>query len=158
MTCLVSRACKNTGDIVPWGFDFTGYLTNEWSEGTVFLVGDVIRPADSTGYEYISSGGQSGSSEPRWPRTLASTVTDGSITWTAQAISNDSLRTTIDTSVWFAPTDISISVEQVYDTDGMQMTSALIGGGVAGESYDVLNTVTFDDGSVEVSIIRVSVE
>ncbi|HEX4439517.1 MAG TPA: putative Ig domain-containing protein [Thermoanaerobaculia bacterium] len=61
-----------------------------WTASTAFAAGVVVRPASGfnspngfRGFNFQSSGGTSGASEPVWPTTIGATVTDGTITWTA---------------------------------------------------------------------------
>lgn len=168
MSCrIVKKVCKTEDETKRWSFDYAGFnqesgewgfLARVWSPGMISAADLTIRPSLPTGYEYVSSGGQSGQTEPRWPKTLGGTVVDGSVTWTAQAISNDSLVTFISVSEWGADTGITADSETLVATDGVQVTTIFVSGGTAGELYDVSNVVTLDDGSVEESVLRVSVE
>lgn len=168
MACRITRkACKTANETQQWAFDYAGYdqdsgswgfLVRVWSPGTVFAADVVVRPTYPTGFEYVATAGQTGQTEPRWPTTVAGTVTDGSVTWTAQEISNDSLTTTIDSSAWSADTGINVDNDSLETGNGKQMTSAHISGGAIGEIYDVANVITLADGTVEESVLRVTVE
>jgi len=61
-----------------------------WAANTAFANGVAVRPTSSfsqpngfRGFNFQSSGGTSGATEPAWPTTIGATVTDGTITWTA---------------------------------------------------------------------------
>ena len=63
---------------------------NVWLAGTAFAAGAVVRPTQSfnqgngfRGFNFQSSGGTSGGTEPTWPTAIGATVLDGTITWTA---------------------------------------------------------------------------
>ena len=159
MTCVIAKDCKTADEVADGGFDYSPDLVVNWAAGTIFAEGDSIRPTDPTGFQYIASGnGQSGDCEPFWPQYLGGTVRDGSLLWTATAIGNESLRTTIDTSVWAEATStITISNDVIVNTDGKQATAAMFAGGVSGETYDIVNTVTMLDGSVEVATLRLRI-
>jgi hypothetical protein len=167
MTCRVlQEVCKTAAEVKRWGFDYVrnpatgtlGFLANGWRPGQYFPALSAALPTKVfTGLQYSSSGGWAGTIEPRWPATVGATITDGSITWTAEAVSNDSVKATIVDSEWDAPADITITDEQIENTAGRQVVSALIAGGTAGRKYEVKNTVTLSDGAVEVSILEVSV-
>jgi hypothetical protein len=159
MGCRITvTACKTAGEAKPQGFNYTDFLTNRWESGTIYAAGERIRPLTATGFQYSSSGGQSASEEPSWPTTLGGTVTDGSITWTAQAITNDSLRATISSSAWAASSsDITIAGETSVNTGGSQVVTALISGGTAGRRYEITNTVTLSDSSIEQSVLRLRI-
>ena len=80
------------------------------------------------------------------------------MTWTAEAISNDSLLTTIASSVWQSfDSALTVSDDLLVNTGGAQVATAQVSGGVSGSDYEVLNTVTLADDSVEESRLLVEV-
>ena len=167
MACRITKTvCKTESETKPWGFDYAGYdadagrwgfLARVWTPGTAFDSGVAVRPSLPTGLQYSSSGGHSGANEPRWPTALGGTVTDGSITWTAEAIDNDSLRATITDSDWTAEMGITVDNDATTNTNGLQIVSAQVSGGTSGETYLVSNVVTLSDGTAEESVLKVSV-
>jgi hypothetical protein len=168
MSCRITKkVCKTEGETKRWAFDYAGYdtdtgawafLVNGWSQGTIFVSDATIRPTFPTGFQYSSGGGQSGQIEPRWPTTIGGTVADGSITWTCEAIGNDSLDATISSSTWLAETGITAANDDLANTGGVQLASIEVSGGTAGNTYWVANTVTLSDGTIEESVLEVSVE
>jgi len=56
-----------------------------WQASTAYSLGAVVRPTTPNGFWYqCETAGTSGSSEPTWPTTDQSTVTDGTVTWRAK--------------------------------------------------------------------------
>jgi hypothetical protein len=168
MTCrILQKVCKTDAEVKRYGFDYVrdpqtgelGFLANGWRPGQIYPADAVVLPTISrNGLQYVSSGGQSGTREPSWPQLAGDEVTDGSVTWTAETISNDSCTATIVDSTWSADdSSITIDDELLVNTGGVQATSALVGGGVVGLKYVVTNTVTLSDGAVEESALQVSI-
>ena len=53
-----------------------------WAASTAYSVDDIVKPITENGYLYrCTVGGTSDSSEPSWPTTFSTTVTDGGVTW-----------------------------------------------------------------------------
>ncbi len=147
-TCVSPlKACQRSNEKLDYAFDLLIELSRVWEANTEFATGVRVRPSTTrlqTGFEYISSGGQtSGAREPRWPKVDGETVVDGSITWTTAALSLDSLRDRISTVVWSAEDPlIAISDDVIGDDAGQQLATAWIAGGEDGETYDVLAFIT----------------
>ena len=56
-----------------------------WTASTAYVLTDVCRPTTSNGFVYVvTTAGTSGSTQPTWPTTAGSTVTDGTVVWTCQ--------------------------------------------------------------------------
>ena len=160
MACrVVDHTCKTEVERKPWTIDYSmRFLARFWAPGTVYAADIRVRPRTPTGFQYVSSGGQSGSREPRWTDiVVGDELDDGSITWTAEAISNDSLVATIASSTWAAEADLTVDTDAIVNTDGVQQTSAQFVGGTAGGTYDATNTVTLSTGAIEESIVEVEV-
>lgn len=160
MTCpttIVGEACLNVGEKEPRELNLTDVCARTWQAGRVYAAGTRVRPdRRPTGFEYEATAGQTGAREPKWPTVAEATVVDGSITWTARAISNASLSRTIVSATWDAPSGITLSNEFVTNTDGAQRVLAYIQADVSG-NYQVKATVTFSDPSVEAYILQVTV-
>lgn len=135
-------------DDTDWHYvDFEHALRNKWKPGTNFAATTCIRPTKPDGYQYESAGGVSGAREPRWG---SATVSDGSITWTRQAISTTSLRTTLSgVPTWDADAGITVSDEGV---DG-QKAKAKIAGGTDQQDYTVLVQATLADGTTKTATV-----
>jgi len=86
------------------GTDFNGYIyvvaeyddTNvyhhylddpgAWAASTAYNLGDFRRPTTPNGFRYeVTTAGTSGGSEPAWPTTVGTTVTDGTVVWTCRS-------------------------------------------------------------------------
>ena len=152
MSCRIDQSlCKTAAEVKLKGWDYTGFLAKVWTASTIYLTDEVVRPKRANGFQYrASSDGQSGPSAPNFTARDGALVADGTVVWVAEAIDNASLRATIAASVWTASdTSVTISDESVDSTGGRQRTSANIGGGAAGETYTVINTVTMSDNTIE---------
>jgi hypothetical protein len=56
-------------------------LNTTWSPGAGYLLNSLVTPRSSNGHGYICTvAGTSGTTEPAWPTTLGSTVSDGGVT------------------------------------------------------------------------------
>ena len=159
MACrVVDQTCKTEVERKPWTIDYSRFLSRFWAPGTVFNADVRVRPRTPTGFQYVSSGGQSGSREPRWTDlTLGGEFEDGSITWTAEAIGNESLIATLALSTWTAEAPMTVDTDSMVNTGGVQTTSVQMVGGTLGTTYDVTNTVTLSTGAIEESIVEVEV-
>jgi hypothetical protein len=162
MACVYTvEKCQKAGENRPYGFDWTVFLANLWRANSPFAVDDRVRPSTEqkhTGFEYSSSGGQSsGKREPVWPTTLGGTVVDGSITWTAAAMSTDGLLETIVTSTWTVPDEITDTTDAVVNEAGRQATSVFLASATPGE-YEIVNEIVTSSGAEYQAIITLTVE
>lgn len=152
------KVCKKAGAVKLWGFDYKESLANLWEPNRYYAPGVKVRPTQPNGFQAVSTGGTTALGEPRWPKTNGGTVNDGSTGWTMEPIGNGSLRTTIVTSVWTADAGIVVSAGTTVNTNGEQSTNAQVSSGTADAVYDVRNTVTFADGTIEISTLEVTVQ
>ena len=167
MACrILQKVCKTFAESKQWGFDYVrdpetgalGFLARAWRAGQVYPANVVVLPNRAFfGLQFSSSGGQSGRKEPNWPTSDGATVVDGSITWTAEELSNDGLQSTIVTSDWEADTGLTLASEELTNTNGVQRTSAIVSGGAPGRKYEVRNIITLSNGAVEESALLVEV-
>jgi hypothetical protein len=162
MTCVYTvEKCQKAGENRPYGFDWTVFLANRWRANTPFAVGDRVRPTTElkhTGFEYASSGGQSnGKKEPSWPKVLAGTVLDGSIRWTAVAMSTDGLLETIVTSTWTVPGAVTDTTDAVASEAGRQATSVFLASATPGE-YEIVNEIVTSSGAEYQAVITLTIE
>lgn len=154
--CIIKQSvCKAAGETRSWGFNLALYFSRKWTKITPFAASVAIKPSKEglqTGYEYVSSGGVSGSAEPRWPsaKDIAAgknTVRDGSIVWTARAITEDSLFERIDTVAWDVDAGITFVEAAVVDEAAMQATGGKFSTGTQGEQYDATALITTTQGN-----------
>lgn len=143
------------GERVDFAIEWAGWLANRWLSGYAYSAGVKVRPAKSTGYQYTSTAGVTGSSEPKWPTTVGSTVSDGSITWTCAAIDSTSLATSISNSVWAADTPLSVPLVSLTGTNATVQVS-VPSDCVDGEYY-VRNTLTLANATTKKGTLLVRV-
>lgn len=161
MTCdlalLDEPLCLGVGGVEPVDINLVPACATKWEPGRVYAAGIRVRPdRRPAGFEYEATAGQTGAREPRWPTTEGSTIADGSITWTARAISNQSLSRTISTAAWEAPAGVTVVTSSVVNAAGAQRAIAYLQGDAAGQ-YNVVVTLTFSDGSVLKRNLQVTV-
>ena len=141
-------APKRAFDDVPIEVDWHDYLANTRQPGMAYSADARVRPlrADATGLQYrcTTAGVTSGqpSARLRWPTTAGGTVTDGSVVWTAEALTSASLRTTISSSSWPAVNGLTIADQGSVDLKH----SANVAGGKSGQRYEVKHRVTLANG------------
>lgn len=153
MTCDTEKGApyvevpvKRSFDEVPVEVDWHDYLARVRQHGTAYTVGDRVRPLrkDATGLQYncTTAGVTSGKPLVRWPTTIGGTVTDGTVVWTAEAVTTQSLRTTISSDDWPAVTGLTLGTESSSDL----RYQVMVGSGVSGQSYEVKHRVTLANG------------
>jgi hypothetical protein len=157
------RDCKRQGERKDWGFNWTHELARKWKPDQPYALAIAVRPTGKdgqTGLEYlVTTAGQTGSEEPEWPLDSGDTVTSGTVTFTAQAISTASLEDSIDTSTWAAVEPaITVDDEDISATAGLQQTSAFVAGGVVRRTHDIVNTVTTLGGREFEGVLRLKID
>ena len=124
-----------------------------WQPGDVYAIDDYVRPTRSNGFAYkATTAGQSANSEPRWPKALAQTKPDGSITWQTVAVdanSSDSIASVNIPTV----TGITIGTAAISGTDVLFDVS----GGENGRHYEISVEITTSAGQVFEEKITVSI-
>ncbi len=142
MTCeIVQEVCKRAGERKAFpAFDWVDVFARRWIAKQPFGNGVAVRPANrpATGLEYVSSGGVTAAREPKWPTTTGGTVMDGSITWTARAITYDSLIYRIDDVEYDVPEGITLHEQDFIDEPAAQQVPLEVSGGTEGETYDIV--------------------
>jgi hypothetical protein len=109
---------------------------------TTYSASSVVRPNTANGFEYFTSaGGLTGEAEPKWPKVVAQTVRDGSVTWVCQAPSASSLNIMSSPSAVSDPTGLTVTVGSVVDSTRLL---PVYSGGTLGQDYDAVFTVTID--------------
>lgn len=152
---------KQPGDPARIGVDWHDWLIRTWpGSGYTVALGTAIRfprgPArkqsNPTGIQFrASTAGVTGPFEPKWPKTIGATVADGSVVWTAEAVSTDSLQRTVASQAWSVPTGVTSSGESVT-ADGFEY-SVLISGGADGQEYACIHRVVFSDGQADSGVV-----
>lgn len=153
------------GEKIRYKIDWEDWLALLWVPGRAYDLNEIVRPTlivsgravlAPTGLQYkVTSAGASGNAPPVWPRTLAGTVTDGTITWTAEALATTSLETTVFTSSWPAVTGLTFSGAAI---DGQSASNVVdTSSATSGNDYDVVNVVTMADGQIRRGTIRIKV-
>jgi hypothetical protein len=146
VTDVVPEFAQDPSDRLDYSFDFHDEVARLWLPGTDYALDTIVRPARqlSTGYQYrCTTAGRSGKTYPAFPRTLGSTVKDGSAVWTAEAVTSGSLRKTITNATVPAVTGLTISGE-AYTSDAVGL---VVAGGTLGQRYLVTCRATFSDGT-----------
>lgn len=112
------------------------WTLHQWADGTSRSWPE---PEVQTGsLEYVSSGGVTTAREPKWPTTIGGTVMDGPITWTARAITYDSLIYRIDDVEYEVPEGITLHEQDFTDEPAAQQVPLEVSGGTEGETYDIV--------------------
>jgi prepilin-type N-terminal cleavage/methylation domain-containing protein len=84
---------KLVSDLRMAGYDYdrdgipfsSGSGVSTWQPTRAYGLGAVVLPTVANGFTYIcSDDGTSAATQPTWPTTVGNTVTDGTVTWTAQ--------------------------------------------------------------------------
>jgi len=101
-----------------------------------------VRPTKANGFDYeATTAGTTAENEPRWPTTAGQTVVDGSVTWTARVASGSSINTPGIVSSTSDPVGLTVSGASVAD---LTRVNATYSGGVDGQQYDAVFTVTIN--------------
>ena len=146
---------KDPAEALDYSVEFIAHAARYREPNTDYMTGTRVQPLRSTGLEYnASTGGRTGTSEPRWPTTVGQTVTDGSVVWTAAAISSGSLVRTLSSVVWTLDTGITKSAQTEQGTK----STAVISGGTLGQTYMVRVDGTFSDSTVRTATFWISVK
>jgi hypothetical protein len=145
---------KDPDDTLDYGINFERECARKWEPWTDFLAGQSIRvygPGNASGFEFEpSTPGRSGGTPPRWPTLLGGTVNDGSIVWTARALSSASLvRSLIGVPTWSCESS-EITIGTVT-TLGMK-TMADLSGGKNGFDYPISVQAAFTAGKAKTAV------
>jgi hypothetical protein len=148
--CIATlKACQGSQSVLDYALDLTERFSIPRQPNFPYANGAHVRPIEGgTGWQYQSSGGVTNGDdfEPQWPTEEGGTVVDGSLTWTAEDITFDSLRYRIDSVTWTAPDGITLTNEQVIDQPAMQEVRVTVAGGTAGQKYRIVGVVVTTTG------------
>jgi hypothetical protein len=132
-------------DTLDYYVDFTAACARVRKPNFDYPTGTRVRPAKATGFQYnASTGGHTATSEPRWPTTAGGTVTDGSVVWTAEAVSTTSLERQLSSAAWTPDSGLTKAGESTFGT----IATANLSAGTLGQSYLVRVAGTMSDGTV----------
>jgi len=157
------EVCKAASERQWYAFDLTDEFARRWEPNHPYDVGQIVRPwrRPGTGLEYVSSGGVShGKTEPDWPGVVGETVVDGSITWTAQAITYDSLSERLasaDPVEWITDRDLVLADEVEQDLPALQEVRVWASGGTLGETYNCVAVIETQAGSIYECRLKVTI-
>ena len=155
----VQTASQLAGSKRPYEIDVSSLSVEVWQPAVYVAASSLMRPTDvnETGFVYqAAAAGFTALTEPSWPKVAAGTVTDGSVTWTAEtpvAAGQDSITSVTWTQV--SPPDATVTIASMTNT-GLT-AKALIGGGTSGNTYEVLVSITMSSGAIYPVQIFVSV-
>lgn len=122
-----------------FGVDFTPRLTRWRVSGADYSLTTRFRVPGIYGFEYeVTTAGQTSDRLPVYPRTVGSTVTDGSMVATCRAVTTGSLESTVSSVAWTADAALTLTSQ----TESGQSSTVKIAGGVHGADYDVLVVAT----------------
>jgi hypothetical protein len=163
---VVGSICLRVGERQPYGVNLTKFCSVHFEAEEVVALNETVRPVPielggggATGFEYkVTRGGQTGAFEPNWPIELGETVESGSVEFTTQAVSTQSLAKSIDTSTWITPTGIDAEDSTTLELGGEVKTAVFLSATAVVKSGQVINRVTFDDGHVEDFVFKVVVK
>ena len=145
---------KDPAEALDYSVEFIAHAARYREPNTDYNTSTKVQPKRATGLEYnASTGGRTGTDEPRWPTTVAQTVTDGSVIWTAAAISTASLTRTLSSATWTADTGLTVSGQALQGTK----STATISGGTLGQTYLVRVDGTFSDATVRTATFWVTI-
>lgn len=154
---------QRPGDALSWFFDFSNECFRFREPGRNYTADAVVRPPVATGYEYrATTGGQTAGSldrptVPRWPTTIGGTVTDGSVVWTAQALTSGGLARTVVAKSVESDGDLTVVSSTLVNQNDRQGISVLLTSAADGATLDCLVAATFSDGEKAELALRLSV-
>lgn len=157
------EVCKAASERQWYAFNLTDEFSIRWQPSYPYEAAQAVRPTTrkSTGLEYVSSGGVSnGVREPEWPTVVGETVTDGSITWTARAISFSTLGerlASVDPAEWITDGDLILSDQVEQDLPALQEVRIWASGGTVGEVYDCSVVVETASGALFECRLKVTI-
>lgn len=152
--------CIRPDEVVPFELDLEGDIIRSWQGGKVYVLGERVRPGSPNGFEYeCTTAGQTkrlrGIKEPSWPTTIGQTVVDGSVVWTARALSGNSLARTISGVTYEPPTGVTLSGTGYDLTGGRARLYGMFQGVTASMDASIIAHITYSDTSHEDIVIQV---
>lgn len=157
---IVPVVIKGAADRIPVQVDWHDWLINTREPGVAVAVDFVMRPTRSmaTGFQYRCTVAGVTSCLPffrlRWPHTVGGLIVDGSVSWTAEAIDDESLRTTVTDEIWTETPGVVLSAESAADS----IYSVQVEGGVSGQEYVVRHSADFANGEKRSQAVQINIE
>lgn len=154
---------QRPGDVLSWFFDFSNECFRFREPATSYALNTVVRPPVATGYEYkaTTAGQTAGSSArpsaPRWPTKVGETVTDGSVVWTAQALSAAGIARTVDAKTVSTDTGLTVVSSTLVNQNDRQCITVQLTSITDGETLDCEVQATFSDGEKAELALRLSI-
>jgi hypothetical protein len=151
---IIERS-QDPSEKLDYTVDFEHALTRFRLPDANYSAGVKVRSQLAPGFQFSSSGGHTSNKEPRWPTAIGGTVQDGSITWTAEALTTASLTSTVSgTPAWTVDNAaITIGSPSIVGQAG----TAFLSGGQDGQTFQALCTATMADGRIMVGVIKLSI-
>lgn len=147
--CEATPRKKRAGASKPFTIDLRQYLRAYWMPGQPYSAGDAVRAPSFSGFAYqAGADGETGSTEPSWPRFLGGTCVDGSIPWTAIDAGANGVDAISGAPVWsqVLPPDNALTIGTGSNT--LEETTNRFSGGTAGSTYRIMCTITTVAGNV----------
>lgn len=151
---------KRSSETIRIGVDWHDFLASQRQPGSAVALSAVIRPARkrATGLQYrcTTAGVTSGvpTDRLRWPAAVGAALADGTVVWTAEAMTDASLRTTISASDWPAVDGLTFGAQTSSDL----IYTLLVSGGASGQTYDIEHEITCANGELEEQVMRLTIE
>jgi hypothetical protein len=146
---------QHPSETLDYTADFSGHCVRRRQGNTSYTLNTVVQPARHTGWQYrATTAGWTGAREPRWPTADTQTVQDGSVEWTTEAISTESLLRSLSSATWSADSGLTLGTET---TAGTQSTM-LISGGTLGQRYLVRIVGACSDGTAPVIVFWLTIK
>ena len=145
------------GDVLIYGIDWDGWLSNYWQRGAAVPPNTTIRAHAPTGFQFTTIlGGQSGNTEPAWGTPmLGQMFLDGSVLWICESIDTTSLVATVQSAQW--------TVQSGIATDAQAMAGQIViaqidsSQSAIGQNYTINIPTTMSDGEIKTGRIVIKV-
>jgi hypothetical protein len=143
---------KRAGAVKRYTVDLSRYLRRYWLPGHRYASTDYVRAPSLPGLAYKpDADGESGLTEPTWPRAIGLTAADGSLTWRGYATGDNGIDPISGSPVWaqINPPDSALLIGTQQNTS--EETTAPFSGGTKGSIYRVRCSATTVAGDVWVT-------
>ena len=145
MSCDIRYFQKDPNATLDYSIDWLEWLVPGWEGGTAYSIGDVVRPPRANGFLYeCTAVGISNKHAPKWPITNTTTVSDGTVTWTARVPAAAPYDLILSSS-W----TVESGLTYVTDSKSANKTTIWVAGGAAGTAYLVTNRVVTSAGRTQ---------